>query len=500
MHAPRIPPFVRRTPGLSRAMAFLQQLLPGNRRPSLRELARQADVSYVTMWKAVSSAKSQALKSTMPVPDPDPKIGPTTRERVASCLKKEILLGRIAAGSPMPSIKELRGRFGVANRTISRAIADLYRDGLVDIVGKSYCAAMPSARRAFVRIGFLAYSWYSGPLTLYPFEQELLRTIESACSRARVELTIIRYNTHGEYADQSDRAPVDRIAHGALDGLVLPIWSRNCLEGGVLDVCMRSGLPLVAIDTAGGWNFPPLRRGKRWLHLQPTIPQGAGRQVGRILISKGHRRVAYISPFHRDPWSIQLLNGLTAAFDEAVLPEGIVECTHAGSNENSDYYTNNRRRFPMDALLKTLDTWKRHSDPVHSDHIITWAPKEFIEQFWIAAMRRVCDDLYRKSAASSGVTCWACANGQVAGFAADWIDTHMPKPALRPYLISFNGSIDSALRRITTYDADMYALGKVTLDFLLNRQSFADYAPARSGIVEIPGCIVERGSRFALSP
>ncbi|HEV8246346.1 MAG TPA: GntR family transcriptional regulator, partial [Polyangiaceae bacterium] len=120
----------------------------GGRLPTMVELARCADVSKVSMTKAVAILVEEGLldarrrrgillRRHQPEPVPTPRT-PSKAEAVAQDILRKYLRGVYGSNHVFGSLKELQASYGASFRTLKRALESLRRDGVIVPYGRGY--------------------------------------------------------------------------------------------------------------------------------------------------------------------------------------------------------------------------------------------------------------------------------------------------------------------------------------------------------------------------
>jgi DNA-binding transcriptional regulator YhcF (GntR family)/DNA-binding LacI/PurR family transcriptional regulator len=134
----------------------------GDRLPTVRDLAKRYDVSYVTMVRACAILKEEGLLSGRRGASirktfgrgaaaprsklrPMPKSLDIVRDRVAS----DIAAGRLKAGEKLPKVYFFVKEFSVSNHTVLKAYRELEDQGLIRRLGKSWVVGSSEAARPF---------------------------------------------------------------------------------------------------------------------------------------------------------------------------------------------------------------------------------------------------------------------------------------------------------------------------------------------------------------
>jgi hypothetical protein len=218
-----------------------------------------------------------------------------------------------------------------------------------------------------------------------------------------------------------------------------------------------------------------------------TIP---GKDVGLYLQEKGHREIAYISPFHKSTWSQNRLSGLMEIFDKSdaskkvhpfvleefvrdyAFMEKIIENPSFEKDVSVDNLTNRIPPF----MKKRISSINLEYDTLLRDALIF----------------SYCEPLIKKAASVPSISAWVCANDLIACMIMDFWNYHNIPLSKRPALIGFDNAFDTFERGISTYEFNTGGETQSMLNHLLYPNSSLFLKSKR--IVRLNGSVIERAS------
>lgn len=301
------------------------------RLPTLKALAAQADVSVGTMYGALQHFKRAGrlraqrgryieLATHRPSPLPD-NFGPK-HHRLCRVIEGDILNGRFPPSQHLPPFKELSVRYRTSHRTLRKALDTLVGRGILHDSGGSYVSApVPKAYHSSSLLLVAEGTAADGTLdtSISPWFGSMLLQLESACAQSNLFLEFAAYNSRSDTLalprTRSDLL-VNPSRHRDLVGI--HIWSNGMGNWDNVNLMLgrfcRLKKPVCVLDEATALS-------KERLDKLPAPPmlftmalgEDAGFEIGTMLIARGHRRIAYVSPVHALLWSQQRLAGLRKA-------------------------------------------------------------------------------------------------------------------------------------------------------------------------------------------
>jgi DNA-binding LacI/PurR family transcriptional regulator len=411
----------------------------GDRLPTIVELARLARVSKVSMAKAVRALADQGImdprrrRGTVlgkePARPDAPDVIPRSDE-VRRDLVGKLLTGAFGPDHELPSFKELEASYGVGFRTMKRILASLAREGVLAPYRRGYRlrgAEPRAAHRALVLVVGPDYDEHLVHSYARSFYYPLLYTLEQECSRRNVRLDVLPFPSRIRTLGQSK----DALAYFvALDGD--PDKDALCLIARL----QTFGAPVLVFRETAHPAFASLPASRPVVFLECSNELG-GVNVGRFLLSRGHRRVVYATREPNARWSQERLSGLERALG-----------------------------FVRETSVTVLDA-------------STSAPEALLLP------------LLRTSRATACVTC----DDQLA------IDHVLPilqsrglVPGKTISVVGFNDQAEAFERRLTTYNFNSPGLAAAVVSHALLASAGRRAHSRAPGVVIIEGHIVDRGS------
>ncbi len=339
------------TPALNKALHYLAARIQRARvardpqLPPIRQLAAEAGVSYVSMWKAVRRLADDGRivtnhrtgvrlpASVAPSRSPPRGVpGPPRRrskwERIRTRIESDILSGRHPPGVTLPPLKELSRLYGTCYTTLRKALDRLVDEGWVTTVRRGYRVASNGTRGRRGTVVLLACGSSDGrPGLPTNRSQEHFRALESECARNGVTLRVVSCDALGNTLHvPADIAPAFAGRPGGDEILGVLVWTVGMSSGESVSRVMRRCVflqkPLAILDETGSVPVP-LQSNPSVRVFSLAASAHAGRRVGTFLLRLGHREVVFVSPVQAMGWSRNRLDGLVSAFADAGLPGGV---------------------------------------------------------------------------------------------------------------------------------------------------------------------------------
>lgn len=290
----------------------------GGKLPTVRSLAATWGVSVSTVQAAIKEGVRRGWLQTrqgsgiwplgaMPASRvPAPKLD---AHRLADRIAGEIRQGRFAFGQFLSPPKGYARLHGLHPATVRKAFSILVERGLVERAGRSWKVGAPRRRFSPRHPVVLCIGASDGEGRLRMDsdpEWDFWREIQAEVIRGGFEPRVVAWkDALPEFGDD-------------LFGAILSNWHMFDSTP-LLDALRRARLP-TAVWVANYEILPGRRYAdarSMWFH-DLANGRGAGTTMARYVGNLGHRKVAWISPFHGSPWSQNRLAGLRDALREDV--------------------------------------------------------------------------------------------------------------------------------------------------------------------------------------
>jgi len=492
------------TPSIDKAVRYIENLLDrgtlerGQRLPAIEELARGAEVSLVTMWKASRRlADKGVLCARRGVGIYVAPAGPATEApdrlvaAISQHLLRDVLEGRFHAGESLPSIKRLRSIYDAGYRTMRSAVALLAHDGHIAKRGRDF-----HIRRAHVpALAQTSVLFICGADLVEQDDVGYFRTaierflhyFEQQCSLRNVQTRQVVISGANDTAFQSSPTTFGHI-----------IWYTWWLEPflqPLLERCRRLGKPTLVYDITDV-SLPALNPfSSAAIRILYNDNAAAGRTVGNALLHRGHRTVCYFAE-RLWPWAQDRYDGLVSAFDKAGYPGAVRLCLgdpqpRAPHDQPEAWARADKAKWFIESLLKQV----RDADLDKSNL------GRLVNRLADAAS---CNSTYctlesamRNALRDKDATAWVTADDYIALHAVlPFLQSHRVQVPRDLSLVGFNNQFEAPYAGLSSYHFDMTGMAMRMLTFLLYPRQEQRLRPsAQAGAPEgIGGFIVERGS------
>jgi len=272
------------------------------------------------------------------------------------------------------------------------------------------------------------------------------------------------------------------------------IWQSGIDHHPWTDLVIRFGSwgkPMALLDENGSWrlSFPAGGR-NRIRHFALAYPETAGLAMGRYLLRKGHRRIAYISPVHGSAWSVNRLKGLRRAFEEAGFMKAISAFTHDEFLLPADILEQQQNlRASIQMLLSKGEksavwsaTARRALLKLHSKAAIVLEGEVYRERM-VPLMEHALEH--------DDITAWVAADDETALKCLDFLEESRLKVPEKIAVVGFDDSIESCTRKLTTYDFNTPAYIRAMINHIIVPQRSVPSVNRRTEI-EIGGSVIVR--------
>ena len=474
----------------------------------MRHLSRELTVSAMTVTRALEILKKEdQVKSvwgkgffksqhlSMIDPEKDKLLFEKRSKprQVVDKFKQDILSGKYRINLPVPPLNQLAAIYEVSYPTIRKAVKELVAQRILKRNGNRYFfftnKKVQKKRVAVIALGF------SRDAIKIDSEREVnfYRVLSTESADRALDLEIISYNDYLERPEffTPDGSTLENyLKNSSICGLILSSYhmknSAGCLAKLIctkipVSIWIEDRKVLQSMERYG-------THYKRLAFFDSSYSPLPGRDVGQFLIDKGHKELAYISPFNGSPWSQSRLDGLRKAV-----------CTQGGKVHAftlTDYQ--NDYEF-LEVIFESIESGKSSFElfsgktlhPFMSGRlhgVIDQYQKLLRDDLIFSA----CIPLIEKAEMNKSITAWVCANDQVACLIMDYWNHKGVPLKKRPSLIGFDNTFASFERRISSYEFNTRGEVQSMLNHLLYpAQSL--FSGNRTSI-SLRGSVVERRS------
>ncbi len=480
---------------------------PDHRVSSVRHLAREAGVSYVTMWRAVQRARTSGLLVALPngrfvalsadggtrMAEPTAPRGPAA-QRLACALERDMCVRGLSEPELLPHCSVLARRYGVDRRTAAHALRELVSQGVIEEHGSRFrpvVRSRPAASNAMVVL--IAAGDDAGRLlTLAYRTEEHLRLLEQGCASAGVSLAVVTCSRSGPPFHGA--APWSaELAAGRASALGYIVWSAHLTSEGVRAVIRAAsaqGKPVAVLDHSGSGHQADEVSGMRHAQLVTMADNfHAGQAMGQYLLKAGHHAIAYLSPYHGTEWSQERLLGLQKAWGAAGT-KSAVEAVIIDTAQSLAGLVQQR----AGGVDQTLARMGAHASAaaradgldVDGEALASAMRDALYDSVLSSALAHPVERLLRRD----DVTAWVCVTDRVAQAARAHIVRLRGSAQAGPALAGFDDRMIASLGGITSFNFD----GGRAVAALLSHVLGPAHARGANAPLRIAGHVVERES------
>ena len=497
----------RNAPVLSETIKNIQKIIeenPDARLPSVRNLSRLCMVSLVTISRAIAILKEEGLleggwgrgyyiagrRRPLSKQTADQTTGKA--KKVALMLKNDIIEGKYPTHQPLPSIKQMSVQYNVSYPTIRKILEVLSKENIIKRNGARYYFFTNRVQHR-PKIAIVAFGIGINSITIETErERTFYRLLSNAAMNHTVILETVCYNDYlgdPQFFTPDNSSLENYLNSNRITGIILSSYhmkdSAECLRK-----LLSFNIPISAwvedhriLRLIGRYNTNQ----KKLSFFDSSYSMLPGFEVGRYLIGKGHRDIAYISPYHESPWSQNRLSGLKKAAhscsdvhifpfvcdqylnDHYFLLKVIKESSF---DKNCSVRKISEKLHPF--LRSRISSVRVEHDTLLRDNLI------FTE----------CEKLIVRASTKSSITAWVCANDQIAVMINDYWNHNEVPLTRRPALFGFDNSFKSFERNISSYEFNTNGEVQSMLNHLLYPNS--SYLLTDKPAIRLSGRIIER--------
>ena len=519
-------------PGIARARTYLANLsLQDNdnfRLPPIRSLASSAGVSFVTMWKAIQQLKREGVIKIDTGGNNRPKINeknsfsiqegtvsdfvsrsPATIStgswrRIAEQLYRDVVSGRYPGGEKLPSCKELQRTYGVSFATLKKALSTLIDEEIVEPHTSGYYIPSLTGSTGHSRIVAIACGWEDGKIWIDHQDKSYFRALESECIRMNIQLDVIVYfrsNDRLRFIHSASKIDYD-LNDQTILGYIFIVANLDSAPEEVLERLVALRRNVAVLDVVGGWKVPRSAQGSRLVQLfTATASMLPAKRVAQYLLGKGHRQIAFFSPFHRALWSQRRLDTIVEMYTRAGLPYGVTPFVRDECAYQWDYLKNQEHQEDIRSLINQYAEWKKeaHSEFFKRFGNLGYSIVKYVTE-WNCASGEIYEEmqpLFESALESRSITAWVMANDFAATIAIDFLKERNVRIPEELSIISFDNTLDAMEYQLTSYDFNNYGIITMMVRYILASHTIK---PSRRGsCIEVDGTLVVRRSTASVS-
>jgi len=514
------------------SLSYLKQRLAdgtwsvGERLATLKQLAKYAGVSAGAMKEALADLQNKGKISIFKnrgiyagnnsdiqgQASGTPQVKESIRkwEQVRVQLEQSIYEGAFSGYPKLPSVKELMTQYNVCFATMKKVLDALEENRVIARSGASLVIAEQNYTSQHDSLLYViamskgdAKTWMKtelGRRSIYYFQRE--------CLKAKVNLVLSIYNLRSKnitYIDV-DKEKISNsnflgyivfaihLSESATDSLIHNLGQVDKKSGRVPGDIKR---PVAIIDGKGGGVALSPEQESKAVRVFQVARNQSGQEVGRYLLGKGHKKIAFVSSCHREPWSQSRLAGLKESFKK-------VEKTSAITPYVLDHYDEPEELPELNAkakgMLKKLSSIYKALEQLSGTLFDISAGdniKNSFREFEYNLKRSLClapllGNLVKEISTKNGITACVGANDTIALYVRFFLSRAGLQIPRDVALLGFDDMKSASDHDLTSYKFNVSNIANKCLSFILYPSFFMQQN--RQSIVECRGTLVERKS------
>lgn len=516
----------KQKPGIKRACEYLNKLKQvhgASRLPPIRTLARAAEVSFVTMWKALQflqnsgsivsdsrgnrkfSAEDQNTKENCSDTPTNHLYKPVVLSRtglknhVTDKLYRDIMTGRFSVSDKLPSCKELQQFYKVSFATLKKSLDTLVEEQILERSASGYQIPSLPGSTSYARIVVIGCGWEDGKIWVDHQDKSYFRTLESECIRMNVQLDVVvyyRYNDRLRFVHTASRKDYD-LSDRSILGYIFIVANIDSAPEEVLEKLAGLKRDIAVLDVVGGWKIPKCARNRYIRFFTATASEQPAKRVAQYLLGKGHRQIAFISPFHKALWSQRRFETISEVFNRAGINGGVIPFVQNKYAYQWDYLKNAvNQENDLRSLFDQYTRWEKEAHGAIFKRFGNFGYNivKYITE-WNCASGEIyekMEPLFEKALQNKSITAWAMANDFSAAIAIDYLKGHSLRVPEDMSVISFDNTLDAMEYQLTSYDFNNQGIITLILRFILSPHTFKSGSENR--FIGIDGNLVIRRS------
>lgn len=481
---------------------------PGDKLPNYMELGKAIGTSNVTVSKAVKILCDRGvLISKLRIgvwvarTQEDITEGPTEYcarssnsqkwEKLKSRILFDLIDGKLDPFGSLPSLKELQNHYGVSFGTIKKALESLDKDGIVTRFKKTFKANLfvhkGSSNKLLILVQINPDRYDLSKITLdtkgFIIQRKwrmFFNELERVCKKKNLGFELWGYLFRNNSITFVSPTYVE---HSSIENLkdfygycILKSYSYVDEMHRLFMMMGATGKPLAIVDESGNGDcIVPAKMKKRHVALF-TINESdhAAREIGQYLLELGHQNIAFISPFHKELWSINRYLGICKAFDTFSRTHRVhlyadSQYSPMELQTGDRKFDENFNRFPP--LVDIMKTYT-HLSEEEIEYFSKRVSEDFMNEFSRLRIERFLQPIFQKTLANSTVTAWVCVDDRIALFALAYLKKRGISVPQQISVVGFEDINDAFLSGLSTYNYDIPSLTHNVLAFLSDTMIF----------------------------
>jgi DNA-binding LacI/PurR family transcriptional regulator len=268
--------------------------------------------------------------------------------------------------------------------------------------------------------------------------------------------------------------------------------------------------PIAVLDEQANIALPPLNPKKDRLAIFSVgYAKTCSQHVARFLLSLGHRRILYLSPYHKTAYSNNRLQGLSETFENAGFPDAVIPCVHQEYSSIWDLADRAEREIPPEKQhVIDIGPVQQSINNYLSSHSIKF--KEYFTKTFDSILKilggvqrfeldsRYMLPLFEKAIAYSGVTSWVAVDDTIALLALSYLRQKNKRVPEDISVVGYDDTPEAVENNLTSYNFNMPSIARSMLTYILNPKVGSALPQFRP--VETSGMVMSRGSSGAVAP
>lgn len=500
---------MRKSTKYNNSLQFLEQRLAlaskdTERLPSLSRLAAECGVSFGTMRRAAAVLRDRGAITMRPGlgirmgsdappdhPQPAPKRQAPQWQVVCNVLSTDLERRTFSEG-PLPTAKQLAGRYGCCHRTLRHALDHVAQSGLLVRANRRWVVQTRVASPHSTIVVAVRGTEEGGTVpigTWAPRNRQQFEALEQYAADVGCRLQFAVFTYEGDRLlgpGRSEFLPSRISTRGDVIGFM--VWAQGLdgmdLVGFVRDL-ERTGKPVAILGTRMLDCFGVLQRDAQCRIFGLGVDARCGELVAGHLLRLGHRRVDYLGtvlPSSR-------ATGLVHAFALAGAPDAV---TVLEMSQSDDAMAREAVSEPYRTMLDSLGSTVAHNSlrqqlESESERLVD----KTLER---AMLDTLAPDILRALRSSRG-TALVCENDRLALYALPLLRRLGVRVPEDRSVVGFDDEEEAFLSGLTSYNFNVRALIGAMVDYVLRPASVR--RPRDGGMFVLDGFVKQRATTSA---